>query len=166
METSNWQLTQIIQVAGSNPAHPSKRKIMNILNNYEIDPQTSCWNWMGGMFSDGYGCMYYQGKTWRVHRLSWQLLHGDIPEGKYVCHHCDNKKCINPGHLFLGSAKDNTLDMIHKGRHVPYRKLTLEQAIEIKNMLGTESHYKIAKLFNVSRSAIQHIAAGRSWKFI
>lgn len=138
---------------------------MNILENYEIDSQTNCWNWTGSISSSGYGCVYYQGKTWRVHRLSWQFLHGDIPKGKYVCHHCDNKKCINPKHLFLGTAKDNTLDMICKGRHVPYRKLTLKQVKKIKDMLGMVSQYEIAKLFNVSRSAIQHIAVGRSWNF-
>jgi hypothetical protein len=135
-----------------------------MLNNFEVDPITECWNWKRYTSEYGYGIVYYKRKTWRVHRLSWQLLRGNIPKGKYVCHHCDNRKCINPEHLFLGTAKDNAGDMVKKGRNVPYRKLTLNEVEKIKKLLGAVSQYKLAKLFNVSRSAIQHIAVGRSWK--
>lgn len=77
----------------------------------------SCWEWQRGTNSKGYGAVKIQNKTYSAHRVSWTLFNGDIPEGMFVCHHCDNPKCVNPEHLFIGTQKDNMQDKCKKGRH-------------------------------------------------
>ena len=78
-----------------------------------------CWIWVGSCTRDGYGVMTVgRNNQRRVHRLSYEHFVGAIPGGMLVCHSCDNPKCFNPNHLFLGSARENTQDMIQKGRKV------------------------------------------------
>lgn len=78
-----------------------------------VDP---CWEWQGGTTSKGYGTISIQCKTHYVHRVVYLLLAGAIEAGMYVCHTCDNRICCNPGHLFLGTALDNHMDMRAKNR--------------------------------------------------
>lgn len=73
----------------------------------------SCWVWTGPKYPRGYGCC---GRGY-AHRVAYERAVGTIPEGQFVCHRCDNRLCCNPAHLFLGTARDNTQDMIAKGRH-------------------------------------------------
>ena len=80
------------------------------------DPK-SCWEWNGAM-SSGYGSFHYNGKTESAHRVSYRINIGEIPDGLFVCHHCDNPKCVNPNHFFLGTNGDNMRDAIKKGRLV------------------------------------------------
>jgi hypothetical protein len=75
-----------------------------------------CWIWIKSKDEDGYGNAWHEGKKIAAHRLSFKLNVGDIPKGMFVCHTCDTPSCINPEHLFLGTPKDNTKDMINKGR--------------------------------------------------
>ena len=78
--------------------------------------ENMCWLWTTGKDRDGYGIFAI--KTWPcgAHRVAWVLTHGPIPPGLFVCHSCDTPSCINPAHLFLGTALDNSKDMIDKGR--------------------------------------------------
>jgi hypothetical protein len=81
-----------------------------------------CWEWTGYVEPGGYGRValpFVQGRVERAHRVSWILANGQIDEGLYVLHHCDNRKCVRPSHLFLGTYADNNRDMRVKGRAAP-----------------------------------------------
>src|SRR3990167_11374075 len=82
----------------------------------KIKKDKGCWNWNAGLFQNGYGSISINDKTYKVSRVMYELSFGKIPKGMLVCHRCDNKKCINPKHLFLGTHKENMLDMVKKGR--------------------------------------------------
>lgn len=87
-----------------------------ILSRIDVDDATGCWNWTGAISSNGYGHMQWQNKTLSTHRLSYECFVGPIPDGKSVCHSCDNRKCLNPEHLWIGTHSDNMSDMVIKGR--------------------------------------------------
>lgn len=130
-----------------------------------------CWEWTGTIGSRwGYGFLFSEGRSRPAHRVSWKLHNGPIPDGMFICHHCDNRPCVNPKHLFLGSAADNAADMAAKGRcrsrgvggeASGNAKLTAEQVVAIRAELGP--HAAIAKRYGVSRPSISNIKSGRTW---
>lgn len=75
-----------------------------------------CWLWNGPSDKDGYGRIFFDGRNDQAHRIAWRLDGRTIPAGHYLCHHCDNPKCVRPDHLFVGTPQDNVDDMIRKGR--------------------------------------------------
>lgn len=79
--------------------------------------ENGCWEWQGPVVSVGYGCFRIENKSVYAHRASWEIFKGEIPKGMLICHTCDNPKCVNPEHLFIGNHKDNYEDMKKKGRH-------------------------------------------------
>jgi len=77
---------------------------------------TGCVEWMKSTTNQGYGRIWGNGLMLLTHRVTWELTNGPIPDGMFVCHKCDNTSCCNIEHLFLGTPKDNTTDMLAKGR--------------------------------------------------
>lgn len=77
-----------------------------------------CWIWTGLRDGRGYGAIWRSGKKHRVHRVSFEFKGSVIPDGMLVCHHCDNKLCVNPKHLFVGTHKDNMQDWTRKGKNI------------------------------------------------
>jgi hypothetical protein len=105
-----------------------------------------------------------------AHRASWVIHFGDIPEGMYVCHRCDNPPCVNPAHLFLGSPLDNQTDRIAKGRGAageqnPAHKLCRSQVNEIRELhrMGLRGN-KLAERYSVSTDTISSIVNYHTWK--
>jgi hypothetical protein len=84
----------------------------------KVDKSGDCWVWTDHKTAQGDGRIHVGPSMKRAHRIAYELAIGQIPQGMYVCHHCDNKSCVNPEHLFLGTHQDNMTDMMNKGRHV------------------------------------------------
>jgi len=131
-----------------------------------------CWGWKNYSNISGSGRIGVRGNFLSAYRASWLIYRGEIPKGLLVLHKCHNRVCSNPDHLYLGTHKDNTQDMLRAGRGNRSRKkaksakLDREKALEIKKLLKDRSlsQYEIAKRFTVSRSTILDILRGKSWK--
>lgn len=124
-----------------------------------------CHIWGGAKNSQGYGQVTINGKRHYVHRIMFELHHGNIPPAGNVCHSCDTPLCCNPDHMFLGTQKDNMEDMAKKERS-GCRKLTVSDVKTIHRLRGTLTHQQIANAFGVSAVTVGGIFNGRWWKHV
>lgn len=137
-----------------------------------------CWVWRGAVDNAGYGLFARPNqdrnfKCLKAHRMSYELFVGTIPDGKKVLHKCDNRQCVNPDHLFLGTQADNVRDMVLKGRQVtiprfgeknPMAKTSVVEVEKIRTMVGSGSTQRAAaRRFNLSPMTISRIVRGLSW---
>lgn len=141
----------------------------------DIRGSDECWLWIAAIDRDGYGQMKVGGVQEKAHRLAWQFSNGtDIPDNMIILHTCDNPSCCNPAHLILGTARDNTQDMIKKGRRWSVHgerngmsKLTDTDVLLIFDLAESGEHGSvIARKFNVGDSTISAILRGDRWKHI
>jgi len=141
-----------------------------------VGGDNECWEWNASKIR-GYGSFQIHGKTKYSHILSYELFVGPVPKGLFVLHKCDNPPCVNPNHLFPGTQKQNMEDCAAKGRceRPELRgalhwcaKLEKEDVLAIRSMYakGKYTQIQIAKLFEVSRQAVQMILYGNTWRHI
>jgi hypothetical protein len=139
------------------------------------EPNTGCWFWTGSISTRGYGKCYYNGHHDLAHRVSWQIHRGSIGDGLFVCHTCDEPSCVNPDHLFLGAPKDNTQDMMAKGRNSgrfkdkkgsqhPLAKLT-EEAVRAARSSDL-SNGALARKYGVHVATLRNARIGLTWKHV
>jgi hypothetical protein len=154
----------------------------------KANPDTKCWEWCGTLANTGYGYFRLNGKNKYAHRVAYELYVGMIPSGLFVCHKCDNKRCVNPSHLFLGTPKENTHDSIKKGRWPTGKqsgsytkpekrrrgeshgqaKLSSSIVLEIRALYndGGLSQRTLAAKYDLSQSQIGRILRRESWAHI
>jgi len=145
----------------------------------KVNKTKNCWEWIGQLNDRGYGVFWLDGKDRGAHRISWVMHNGEIPSnntyhGTMVCHSCDNRKCVNPAHLFLGDAQSNMDDMMAKDRNYDTSgsrngnsKLTEKDVVQIKSLHKSGiSYVEIGRLFSVAGGHISQIVRGKKWSHL
>lgn len=147
------------------------------LDSIDIRGPDECWPWTGPLAGGGYGGCRYEGKKMAASRASFIYHNGAPAPGLLVCHHCDNRACCNPSHLFAGTQVENMADCIRKGRF-KYRawpkgiklqaKLSDSQVVELRDRYrkGGISQRAIAKVFGITQSSVGRIVRGESYSDI
>lgn len=129
-----------------------------------VETPLGCWEIGAGDRHHRYTRIRTPGRRVRGHRLAWEVAYGPIPPGLGVLHRCDNPKCVNPEHLFLGTQKDNVHDAIAKGRFRYGPKLTAEQVAEIRR--SPETHGEAGKRYGVSKETVRDVRRYRTWRWV
>lgn len=153
-----------------------------------LDRSGDCWLWQGKLDERGRGRVWHNGHIKLHHRAVWEILVGRIPDGALLCHHCDNPRCANPSHLYVGDGKTNVADMFDRHRHWtqvdptraqslgkingakntwargernPKAKLSADQAAQIRD--SRESATVVARRFGIDRATVHRIRRGDLW---
>lgn len=150
----------------------TEREISNFLSRISKQ-ENGCWHWTGYVMKNGYGIFRPAGND-RIlaHRASFLIHHGILPEGRHVCHKCDNRKCVNPDHLFAGTRQQNMDDAVAKQRVHPGSKtggsvLVESQVLEIRELRKQGfRNVELAAMFGVCSASISLICSRHTWKHI
>lgn len=139
-----------------------------------VQKSEGCWLWIGNIGTDGYGKFWLRGRTTHAHRVAYELTRGpiQIDDPRFVCHRCDNPPCCNPEHLFLGTHRENTDDMIQKGRSTAGErsgnaKLTNDEVRAMRNQhVQGVPIPELAKRFGISATNAHSVVRRRTWRHI
>jgi hypothetical protein len=144
-------------------------------NSSYVISENGCWNWIKSLGTHGSGNISVNGNQMLSYRYSYLIHKGEIPKGMDVCYSCDNRACVNPKHLWLGTHRENMMDSLNKGRgnrqigsECHKAKLTEEQVIEIrlKHASGYFNYCDLSKIYGITHQAIRDIVIRKNWKHI
>lgn len=148
--------------------------IARFLSNVEHLAEAECWEWDGTKNSNGYGRFSFKNRHRLAHRVAYEIFFGDVPNGMNVCHKCDNRRCVNPRHLWLGTQSENLADAAAKGRNFTpdtsaekngNTSLDWERVRAIRKLhRDGMKKFHIAQIFNVSPSTVGNITKNQTWK--
>ena len=134
-----------------------------------VDRSGDCWLWTGKTDKDGYGIFYKDGGDFRAHRAAYEIGHGVAPGDMCVCHRCDNPRCVNPEHMFLGTSETNTADRNAKGRQargVRQHLAKLDDRAVVAIRASAARQVDLAAHYGVSQAAISFIKLRQTWKHV
>lgn len=142
----------------------------------KVKKTDGCWLWVGGARNPaGYGQFKFNGKQIAAHRFSYAVTHNDDPQGFVICHHCDNPQCVNPDHIYKGTATDNAADRENRGRsnrpvgeNRSDTKLTNAQVLRMRELYsnGEQSIYGLSSKFGVVAQNVHEIVTGKLYKSV
>lgn len=142
-----------------------------VLRNIAIAPE-GCWEWQRYRSPNGYGRIKHDGVMEYAHRYSFIAHGGEIPDGLYVLHSCDNRRCVNPDHLHAGTHAENLREMVERHRQCSGErngrsKITDQDAAAILDCLSRrEPKNDVARRFGISRWSVDFLAKGKTWRHI
>jgi hypothetical protein len=128
----------------------------------------ACWLRTHALRHNGYGQYAAGGKNWRTHRFAWTVTNGPVPDDMLVCHTCHVRRCCNPAHLYVGTPKDNTADMMALGRHNrPHAVFSDDEVREIRRRVAAgELKKDVARSYGVWPTVVGRIVNGRSYRHV